>query len=66
MASELELVSTSVVVAVHQVLVQCDQFVVFVFGESAKVPESMPVEPDELRVASAWLPESRCYGADPG
>lgn len=62
----MELVSTSVAVAAHPVLVQCDQFVVFVFGESAKVPGSMPVEPEWLQVASAWLPEFRCYGADPG
>lgn len=53
MASELELVSASEAVAVPRVLVQCDQFVVFVFAESAKVPGSMPVEPEWLRVALA-------------
>ena len=63
MASALALASTSVVVAVHRVSVQCDQFVVFAFAELAKVQESMQVWQE---LAWVWLPEFQCYGADPG
>jgi len=60
------LVSASVAAAVHRESAQCDQFVVFVFGELAKAAESMSVSLELLQVASAWLPEFRCYEADPG
>ena len=62
----MESASTSVAVAVLPVLVQYDQSVVFVFGESAKVRESLPVELELSRVASAWLLAFACYAADPG
>ena len=66
MASALELASASVAVAVLPVSEQSDQSVVFAFGESAKAPESKPVELELSRVVWVWLPESACCAADPG
>ena len=67
MASELELVLTSVAAVVRRVLVQCDPSAVVVFGESAKAPESLSVELELSRVVvSVWLPEFVCCAADPG